>query len=613
VIEGRLVELEWPQRLRLGESDVVRLALIPGEEGYLLTSEFPEHQVLTQTLAIKRPAGYELWAAARLDGVGFDISPAGETSQSLPPNERAEWRWSLAARQAGRQRLSVTLLLNWEPAAGTALPRLERQVFSRGLEIQVATVFGLTQAQAFAGGLTALLFGGGLSLYALLAPGRRGAALAGLRLAEPNPAVQIEARPGIDLSAAEQGLFQALFDRYARLLLEGEFLSGYSGARTFLAAPVLPDGRRDAYTIIKVGGAASIQREYQNYEIYVRHTLPPVTARIQHPPVTLRPTRGAAPEALAAVQYTFLGEGGRLPASLRQALLASRNPAFLRSLFDTFGPTWWLQRKPYTFRLAQEYDRLLPSHYLLEPCLPPAAPAPLLDGRTPPEAARLEIGAVVRLCNFAPGERRPRLGSLSLAGQAAPGQPPLRLRWQNERYTDGATGRVIATRSSLLHGWTAGFERLDLPDPLERLPVLLAEMVTGSMSTIHGDLNLENALVGPGGMVWLIDFAQTRDGHTLYDFAHLFAELVAHLLAPQALEPRQFVDLLGAASRPPADPLLAAVEGMAAACLARPGGRREFDLAVYAACLGALKYANLDERAKRCLYLAAAHRVSLID
>jgi len=34
-------------------------------------------------------------------------------------------------------------------------------------------------------------------------------------------------------------------------------------------------------------------------------------------------------------------------------------------LFDTFGPNWWLQKRPYTFKLSQEYDCALPSHLVV--------------------------------------------------------------------------------------------------------------------------------------------------------------------------------------------------------------------------------------------------------
>jgi len=38
VLESRVVELEWPPQMRLGDSDVVRLALLPSLDGYTVTT-----------------------------------------------------------------------------------------------------------------------------------------------------------------------------------------------------------------------------------------------------------------------------------------------------------------------------------------------------------------------------------------------------------------------------------------------------------------------------------------------------------------------------------------------------------------------------------------------
>ncbi len=75
-VENRLVELEWPQKMRLGDSDIIRLALVPYQEGYIVQAEFPEHQVQSQNLQVVQLEGYTLTAIARLDGVNFDIQPA---------------------------------------------------------------------------------------------------------------------------------------------------------------------------------------------------------------------------------------------------------------------------------------------------------------------------------------------------------------------------------------------------------------------------------------------------------------------------------------------------------------------------------------------------------
>jgi hypothetical protein len=157
-------------------------------------------------------------------------------------------------------------------------------------------------------------------------------------------------------------------------------------------------------------------------------------------------------------------------------------------------------------------------------------------------------------------------------------------------------------------------ERMGLGDPIARLPDLLMKTVSGSQSTIHGDLNLENILVGPGGFVWLIDFAQTRDGHTLFDFAHLGAEIIAHVIAPQVGGLQAYFELLrsdpfGGQNPAPGrfGSLLAGLSEIAGKCLFNPSQPEEFKLALCLACLGALKYHNLDYNQKHLLYLTAAH------
>lgn len=598
VIEQRMVELEWPPRLRLGDSDFVRLTLLPLTDGYTVTTEFPDHTTVTETVQVQHESGYELAAAARLDGVAFEISPTETQEYTLVAGQPITWRWSLQPGRAGQQRLSITLLLRWVPLADSGRPPRETVAFSRSLDVQVVSFFGLTRGQAMTGGLLGLFLGGGLSVVALTGVGQLGRAA--LRVLDPNPALALELRPGLELVNSEAGLLRALFGRYARLVVESEFLSGYSGARTFLVQPVRMDGRADAYTIVKIGHPEAIQREFANYEAHVKDTLPPITARIQHAPVILRGGDRAA------VQYTFIAEPGRLPTSLRRALLADPEPNLLFKLFDTFGPNWWMQRRAETFRLSREYDRVLPTHYVIEPA---NGRGRLLDGRSAPATTDLAVGEMVILRNFAQRERRADGASLSLLGEPPPGQPPLRVRWLGLTEPNGAVGQVVATRRTLLDGFTTGMELFGLRDPLEGLSTLLDKSLAGTHSTIHGDLNLENVLVGPGDFVWLIDFAQTRDGHPLYDFAHLEAELIAQVIAPQISEPGAYLALLQghpAEEHAPLAVLRSAIQEIAGRCLFNPSQPAEYTLALKLACLGALKFANLDAHQKHLLFITAA-------
>jgi hypothetical protein len=632
-IEVRLVELEWPTRMRLGDSDVARLSLIPSKEGYTITTEFAEHQTITDTVKISRPSGYDLFAAARLDGVGFEIAPTLEEERYVQEGEPVSWRWTLTPRHPGQQRLSVMLKLRWKLADDPATTVRETVAYSKGLDMQVISFLGLTQAQAMSTGWFGVLIGGMLILAMFVMRPRRIDAhrLTSPVSRSPNTSMVIELRPGVNLSPSERALLQSLFQRYDRLILEREFQSGYSSARTFLALPIHSDGRADAHTIAKIGERDSIQREFANYETFVKDTLPPMTARIQHTPVVVpRKVKGIASGAIseierAAIQYTFIGEPGSAPVSLHSSLLTHPSPEWIEKLYRSFGPNWWMQHRPYTFCLALEYDRFLPTHLVVEPA---DGHGKLLDGKASPASLQLQVGEKVTLNNFTIAEQRADGKSLSLIGQAAPGQPPLRVRWLGSHPPNGACGRVIATRQTMLEGLVAGFDLHGLPNPFEKIPALLAETISGTQSIIHGDLNLENVLIGPGGLVWLIDFAQTREGHTLFDFAHLEAELIAHILAPRFNHPAEYLSWMPEMLRKiypdkrlanhttihtvddtellPYQRLFDPLHEIVQTCLFNPTLTREYRLALGIACVGALKFANLDLHSKQILYLTGA-------
>jgi len=630
MIEPRVVEVEWPQHMQLGDSDVVRMALIPTEGGYTITTEFPDHKTITQDVPIIRPLGYELYGVGRLNGVGFKIAPDQDQVRNLPLDESVVWHWSLMPQEPGRQRITLSLLLRWVPDSGNADGIRETVAYSKGLEIQVRSFFGLTRGQAMTAGLVGVVFGGGLSLFALVyrpASRKRGSKdrLTNIHSREPNPKLVIEQPSGMQLTQEDKAVLKSLFHRYARLVIQSEFLSGYSGARTLLVLPVRPDGRSDAYTIAKIGGELSILQEFNNYQDFVKHTLPPVTARIQSSPVSVPSQRGkkSVEGKRAALQYTFIGEAGSRPKSMRQALLENPNPVLISRLFETFGPNWWMQRRPYTFRLSQEYDRVLPPHYVVEPNSESkdhrSTPGRILDGRVPPDGLRLSIGERVSLRNFPSVQHRADGVSYSFKGAFTTGQPRIRIRWQSDRLPKQTTGLITATRESLLRSYTAGFELFDWPDPLEKLPQLLEESLVGTSSIIHGDLNLENILVGPGGFIWLIDFATTREGHPLVDFAHLEAEIIAHVIAPQVAAGGYQAMLKAAFTESEVLPehqvyvhLRKAIQETASNCLANPSQMREYFLALYFSCLGALKFQNLEAHQKHLLYITAASLVENI-
>ena len=169
---------------------------------------------------------------------------------------------------------------------------------------------------------------------------------------------------------------------------------------------------------------------------------------------------------------------------------------------------------------------------------------------------------------------------------------------------------ITATRQSMLHEWVNKFELFGLPDPLERIDQILLESIHGSRSIIHGDLNLENILVGPGNLLWLIDFAQTREGHCLFDFSHLTAEFITHIIAEKIEAPQDFLSVLESNALPPFEDLqliLHALQQISAQLLFNPSNPSEYQISRALACLGALKYRNISNHSRHFLYLAAAY------
>jgi len=274
VVEQRVVEVEWPPEMRLGDSDLIRLSLIPAADAIELVTEFEDHTTITQPVRIDRPPGFDLSAIARLDASGFEVSPESEQVQAIAPGQTATFRWTVRPLDGGQHRIALTVRLRWSPQPGNTQPERETALYDRGFTIQVSALLGLTTRELATAGLIGLVFGSTLSLPLAAHALRPRARQRLLDVLAPNPSVVIEQPPGLDLSVTESNLLRALFGVYARLVIAAEFRSGYSGARTFLAQPIRPDGRADAYTIAKLGERSAIEREYENYETFVKDTLP---------------------------------------------------------------------------------------------------------------------------------------------------------------------------------------------------------------------------------------------------------------------------------------------------------------------------------------------------
>jgi len=167
-LHQRIVEVEWPPRMRLGDSDIIRLSFIPSPEGgYIPTIEFEEHEVVTTAVPIpaERFERYYVYATANLHAVGFDVEPGEFPPQEVLIDQPTSWRWSIKPRQAGEHRINLSLVLRWEPRETASEARASEQlVWSDSLSITVTTTLGLNARQADLLGTGGSILGGILGL-----------------------------------------------------------------------------------------------------------------------------------------------------------------------------------------------------------------------------------------------------------------------------------------------------------------------------------------------------------------------------------------------------------------------------------------------------------------
>ncbi|MBN2469154.1 MAG: TIR domain-containing protein [Anaerolineae bacterium] len=461
--------------------------------------------------------------------------------------------------------------------------------------------------------------------------------------------------PSVTLTEEEEEVLQQMFRGYERVVIERALHGGYTSAKVLVASPFRADGHANASVVVKLDDRQVILYEKMRYDSYVRDTLPPATSRVLDNPIV--PEKSA----LGGLKYTFirdpdapgpvdLADYGRDQGPEALAELLSN------SLFRVFGETWWSQRHLYQFGAWQEYEMVLPPALVVE-----ALPEEQVAHRrlTPlgqwSRRGRFVQGEIVSLEGFTVEDFYPSRQGMQLTSGSGPdaqnraGKLEVRgIPYPSQKYYRGAVvdqiiGRVLYTRDDLLReqaemlqpGFDLSSEWLplnaalgfQLPNPIRRYANILQRRLSGSLSTIHGDLHLHNVLVGPGGNAWLIDFAQTREGHTLFDWAVLEASLITEYIEAYVQDEdwdtlwkvvASVHEIGQTLDRPPGNSeldralgVIATVRHIVKECLADPDDWREYHIALALTLLRGLRWTRtVSLKGRRLLFLLAALSMS---
>lgn len=173
---------------------------------------------------------------------------------------------------------------------------------------------------------------------------------------------QLMKPPNIDLSAMEQLLIQSVRPGFDAIIIEKEFLGGYSGTRVFLVLPIWPNGARAARIVTKIGPAMELSSERDKYQSIVAQDLPFTATQVRD---------YFEKDGQAALNYVFVGGDalGKV-VSLEEYYLANSAEAVvstLQGLLDrALSENWYRQSQPLNRPFRDEYGRHLPSHEKLE-------------------------------------------------------------------------------------------------------------------------------------------------------------------------------------------------------------------------------------------------------
>ncbi len=141
--ERRLINLEWPQKIRVGESDRIQLLLEVDEKGLVTPTVMVDgnNQEIEPIFIPDLYEDYYLNVKSRLDISGMDVLPEGVINTALIKGKDVIFAWSLSPRQSGTFSGTVWLHLNLIPKKGDYIQK--ELLFAKPIKIEGTTILGL--------------------------------------------------------------------------------------------------------------------------------------------------------------------------------------------------------------------------------------------------------------------------------------------------------------------------------------------------------------------------------------------------------------------------------------------------------------------------------------
>lgn len=158
--ESRRLTLEYPPRIRTGDSDRIRLTLEVNDLGEITpTAEVQGNTVTGQVVQV--PNLYEthhVVAEARLDLAGLEVRPPNAIDEPLLPGQSVTFYWSVRPTESGTYRGTVWFYLRFVDKVSGEQSR--RAIAAQTVQIEATKFLGLGGGVARAAGGVGSLIGG---------------------------------------------------------------------------------------------------------------------------------------------------------------------------------------------------------------------------------------------------------------------------------------------------------------------------------------------------------------------------------------------------------------------------------------------------------------------
>ena len=150
--ESRRLTLEYPPKIRTGDSDVIRLTLEVDAPGNITPTAMIQGNTVTGA-TVQVPNLYDthyVTAEARLDLAGVEVRPPEAIDQALLPGQSVTFYWSVRPTESGTYRGTAWMFLRFVDKVSGVESR--NALSAQTVQIEATNFFGLTGSAARAAG-----------------------------------------------------------------------------------------------------------------------------------------------------------------------------------------------------------------------------------------------------------------------------------------------------------------------------------------------------------------------------------------------------------------------------------------------------------------------------